>query len=251
MFAKYAVAAATCLIAALTPARASSGCLTHSEARQMFPTSHLYWHGKDHCWDASAVATKPARLAHRVLPQERPTPAAVAPKPPDENATIDVLPSVGASSTSANTGERPPASGLTGLRHWPNTMAMAETIETTPWINRWPDQPIRPPSRPGVAGTATDPALATQRGMVAGIMALILSLALLEILFGGTKLRTRLRFGRKDQDTPSRWGATRRVVPKTSSRSTQVGPIARKATLSPTFVTDRGRKRSRSDIMVK
>jgi hypothetical protein len=104
------------------------------------------------------------------------------------------------------------------------------------------------PSRPPVADAAVDAALATPRGMVAGIMALVLSLALLEILFGGTKLRMRLRFGRNDQDS------RRRVAPKTLSRSSQVAEITRKssfARLLPTFAPDRGWKRSRSDIMVK
>jgi len=66
-------------------------------------------------------------------------------------------------------------------------MAMAETIETTPWINRWPDQPIVPPSGPVFAGT--DAPLVTPRGIIAVIMMLGLGVALFEILFGGRRPR--------------------------------------------------------------
>jgi hypothetical protein len=248
MFANCVALAATCLIAAVIPAQASGGCLTKGEARQRFPASHLYWHGKDHCWDASAGAISKPTLTHSVRRQESRTLAVGTRKPSDEDATI------GLSSSPANPSHLPPASVLPASTHEPNALAMAETIETTPWINRWPDQPIKPPSRPAVAEAAADAALAGPRGMVAGIMALVLSLALLEILFGGTKLRTRLMFGRNNQDTRSRWAAARRVGPKTSSRSTRIGAIARKlilARLLPTLGMDRGWKRRNSDIIVR
>jgi hypothetical protein len=75
-------------------------------------------------------------------------------------------------------------------------MAMAETVETTPWINRWPDQLIKPPSRPVVTAVAADAAVVNPTGMVAGIIMLVLSLATFQVLFGGTNLRTRLMFRR-------------------------------------------------------
>jgi hypothetical protein len=64
--------------------------------------------------------------------------------------------------------------------------------------------------------------LATSRGMVAGIMALVLRLALLEILFGGTHLRTRLMFGRK---VPARrYGRADRVAVPSRRGSSMPGP---------------------------
>ena len=32
---------------------ASESCMTKTEARQHFGSVHIYWHGKDHCWDAT------------------------------------------------------------------------------------------------------------------------------------------------------------------------------------------------------
>jgi hypothetical protein len=41
-------------ISALTaPSRGSSSCMSQSEARQHYGSVHLYWHGPDHCWDAT------------------------------------------------------------------------------------------------------------------------------------------------------------------------------------------------------
>src|SRR3954447_17618425 len=41
------------LFALTTSAQASSSCMSKSEARQHFGSLHLYWHGPDHCWDAT------------------------------------------------------------------------------------------------------------------------------------------------------------------------------------------------------
>ena len=38
-----------------TPLEASQSCMTKSEARQHFGSVHIYWHGADHCWDATAT----------------------------------------------------------------------------------------------------------------------------------------------------------------------------------------------------
>ena len=44
---------AVLLLVVATPSSASNSCMTQTEARQRFATSHLYWHGPDHCWDAT------------------------------------------------------------------------------------------------------------------------------------------------------------------------------------------------------
>ena len=40
------------MLALTTPAQASNSCMSQSEARQ-HGSVHLYWHGPDHCWDAT------------------------------------------------------------------------------------------------------------------------------------------------------------------------------------------------------
>ncbi len=41
------------VLALTASAQASSSCMSKSEARKHFASLHLYWHGPDHCWDAS------------------------------------------------------------------------------------------------------------------------------------------------------------------------------------------------------
>jgi len=48
---------------ASTPALASPSCMTQSEARQKFPTAHLWWHGPKRCWDATPPSRR--RLSQR------------------------------------------------------------------------------------------------------------------------------------------------------------------------------------------
>src|SRR5947207_7512209 len=43
---------------ASSPAQASPSCMTQSEARQKFPNAHLWWHGPNRCWDATASRTQ-------------------------------------------------------------------------------------------------------------------------------------------------------------------------------------------------
>jgi hypothetical protein len=37
-----------------TPSTASPSCMNQAEARKHFVSAHLYWHGPNHCWDATA-----------------------------------------------------------------------------------------------------------------------------------------------------------------------------------------------------
>ena len=41
------------VLALTASAQASSSCMSKSEARKHFGSLHLYWHGPDHCWDAT------------------------------------------------------------------------------------------------------------------------------------------------------------------------------------------------------
>ena len=52
------------LVVVSTPSQASWSCMTRAEARQQFPTSHLYWYGSGHCWHAMTPSRR--RVVHRV-----------------------------------------------------------------------------------------------------------------------------------------------------------------------------------------
>src|SRR5262245_30311347 len=77
------------------PALASPSCMTQSEARQKFPNSHLWWHGSNRCWDATASR---ARLAQRIRARE--TRQAVREAEPEREAVEEKKPSRSAASDS-------------------------------------------------------------------------------------------------------------------------------------------------------
>lgn len=45
-----------------TTSEASKSCMSKTEARKHFGLVHIYWHGADHCWDASST-----RLHHPLI----------------------------------------------------------------------------------------------------------------------------------------------------------------------------------------
>jgi hypothetical protein len=81
------------VLVAATPAYASKTCMTMAEARQQYATTHLYWHGAGHCWDA----TPPRHRVVRVKPREdqqarRDNREPVAQEPKWRNAMSEMLP---------------------------------------------------------------------------------------------------------------------------------------------------------------
>lgn len=70
--------------------RASESCMSKAEARQHFGTSYLYWHGPNHCWDATPAhkideaqrrndLRKPHELMRKMLPDPEPVQSLAAP----------------------------------------------------------------------------------------------------------------------------------------------------------------------------
>jgi hypothetical protein len=47
------VAVLVVFLVVTTPSEASPSCMSKTEARQHFGSVHIYWHGKDRCWDAT------------------------------------------------------------------------------------------------------------------------------------------------------------------------------------------------------
>ena len=49
------------MLALAAPSHASNSCMTKTEARQHFGSVHIYWHGPDHCWDATPIRNRQVR----------------------------------------------------------------------------------------------------------------------------------------------------------------------------------------------
>ena len=54
------------MLVVATPSQASESCMSKTEARQQFSSVHIYWHGQDHCWDAT-----PTRRHHQIQNVQR------------------------------------------------------------------------------------------------------------------------------------------------------------------------------------
>jgi hypothetical protein len=139
-----------------TPSEASKSCMSKTEARQQFG-SYIYWHGPEHCWDATP--TRPHGVRHRVhQPEPEPTASAVIPMPSPD------------------------------LRRSANAMATDEPeidpIAARPWVERWVDISHDALPRPIVAIERKSEPMVTPRGVVIVIITIILTLAIVEVLFG-------------------------------------------------------------------
>jgi hypothetical protein len=139
-----------------TRSEASTSCMSKTEARQHFGTVYLYWHGPERCWDATPTHLHGVR--HRVRHPE-PTPHFLVPIPSPD------------------------------LRRSANAMATDEPeIELIiPWVDRWTDITQRtPPASIVVTDRKSEPTV-TSRDAVMVIIAIILTLAVVEFLFGGLR----------------------------------------------------------------
>jgi hypothetical protein len=141
-----------------TRSEASTSCMSKTEARQQFGTVYLYWHGPERCWDATPTRLHGVR--HRVRHPE-PTPHFVVPIPSPD------------------------------LRRSANAMATdepeTELITVIPWVERWTDITQRtPPASIVVTDRKSEPTV-TSRDAVMVIIAIVLTLAVVEFLFGGMR----------------------------------------------------------------
>src|SRR6267378_589753 len=105
-----------------TPSEASNSCMSKTEARQHFGSVHIYWHGKDHCWDAT-----PIRRHHTVRQNiHPPTAQRKIDQPKWHDAMSEMLPN-----------EEPVRSPW--VDRWID-------IEPSPIVSRWVDiAPVAPP----------------------------------------------------------------------------------------------------------
>ena len=138
------------LLALTTSSQASQSCMTRAEARQHIGSLHLYLHPRERCWDAV-----PARSAHQIIK----------------------LRSI--------IGER--------ARHRPSPKMAHDESTQTQWVDRWAE--IDRSQYPAlarwiemveVASPVAEPrpeSAFTPRGAVLAAIAIVLTLATIEVLF--------------------------------------------------------------------
>jgi hypothetical protein len=77
----------------VAPSEASESCRNMTEARQHFRLAHIYWHGPDHCWDASP-GRRQRRIVHTVArkPDQRNWRDAMSEVIPDPQVASELAP---------------------------------------------------------------------------------------------------------------------------------------------------------------
>ena len=168
------VAIAVVLLLSPAVAHASKDCMTKAEARNVYRTSYLYWHGKGRCWDASPRASHRLKkvAAARANPVEASHKAKTRPKPEVKVEVVDPSPVP----TGANGTLTPD-----DLRKWANSMAAMPSEPIVKILDRWPDEEL-PQHRTKPAAIA-EPSLLKTRTI---IMVIIMLMALLAVLIGVT-----------------------------------------------------------------
>ena len=163
-----------------TPSEASNSCMSKTEARQHFGSVHIYWHGKDHCWNAT-----PTSRHHQIQKVQRKFDLHTAQRKIDQpnwhDAMSEMLPN-----------EEPVRSPW--VDRWID-------IEQSPIVSRWVD--IAPVALLPIIKREPEP-LVTPRGMVMVIITIILTITIFELLFGGIRwagpILARLPDARPGQD---------------------------------------------------
>jgi hypothetical protein len=166
------VAIAVVLLLSPAVAHASKDCMTKAEARNVYRTSYLYWHGKGRCWDASPRASHRLKkvAAARANPVEASHKAKTRPKP---EVKVEVVSPVPAGANETLTPD--------DLRKWANSMAGMQSEPIVTILDRWPDEEL--PQRRTKPVAVEEPSLMKTRTI---IMVIIMLMGLLAVLIGVT-----------------------------------------------------------------
>jgi hypothetical protein len=186
--------AASALALASSPSIASPSCMTQAEARAKFPTQHLWWHGPNRCWDATPGRRQLAkRIEARKQADAEPEVKAVR-TAPEEKKAEEKKPVVSNDRRWRDAMSRMRPEDFAGSVGPARAEASADPSGTpaVPRVNffeRWVDiaQSVPPivgkasPADLAADARAAEPLVTPTRVML-GLLVLILSLGLFELL---------------------------------------------------------------------
>jgi hypothetical protein len=162
------VAIAVVLLLSPAVAHASRDCMTKAEARNVYRTSYLYWHGKGRCWDAAP------RASHRLkkVAAAKANKAKTRPKPEVKLEVLDPSPVPMAANGTLTPND---------LRKWADSMAAMPSDPIVTILDRWPDEEL--PQHRTKPAAVEEPSPMNTRTI---IMVIIMLMALLAVLIGVT-----------------------------------------------------------------
>ena len=149
------------ILVVTTPSEASQSCMSKTEARQHFGSVPIYWHGRDHCWDAT-----PTRRHHQINKVQRKLQIHEVQERIDQPNWHDSM----------------------------SEMLPDDEPAQTPWVDRWANiEPSQPPivarwvdivqvAPLPIIERKAEP-MVTPRGVGLVFLAIVLMLATIEVLF--------------------------------------------------------------------
>ena len=151
-------------------AQASKDCMTKAEARKVYRSSYLYWHGRGRCWDAAPhVSHRHQQVgAVRRHQVEASHDAKAKPKPEEKPKAV-------------NAGPMPTQAERTltpdDLRKFANSMAAMPAEPVLTILDRWPDEEL--PQHRTKPAAVEEPSLMNIRTI---FMVIIMIMVLLAVL---------------------------------------------------------------------
>jgi hypothetical protein len=183
------------VLVSTTPSEASKSCMTKAEARQHFGSVHIYWHGPNHCWDATPTRRHAARKGQRkthTREVKRKTATRDVERNIDQPKKIDQpkwrdsisemladsgpVQSIGTSADARRYGSDGAVAGTPWIDRWTD-------IESSPLAARWVD--IAPVERPPIIERKAERSVRPPGVVLVFIVFVVLALATIELLFGG------------------------------------------------------------------
>jgi hypothetical protein len=177
------------VLVSTTPSEASKSCMTKADARQHFGSVHIYWHGPNHCWDATPTRRHATRTVQRKTSTRE-----VKPKTPTREVTRKVDRPKWRDSMSEMLADSAPVQSIAtsaDARRYGNDGAVAGT----PWIDRWTDiessplaarwVDIAPVERPPIIERKAERLVRPPGVVLVFIVFVVLALGTIEVLFGG------------------------------------------------------------------
>jgi hypothetical protein len=126
------------MMAATTPSIASQSCMSQAEARKHFASAHIYWHGPNHCWDATAPPHRQIQAREKNLSREVQRRNDRLKWQDSQDSLSPLLPDDG------------PVRSLRTPASWEvNRQEDDGAVTGTPWADRWVE--LRPSQSPLVA----------------------------------------------------------------------------------------------------
>jgi hypothetical protein len=160
-----------------TPSEASKSCMTKAEARQQFGSVHIYWHGPDHCWDATPTRRPSLQKVQQKTPAREVEQSTDQPKWGDSRSEVLVdngpVQPLGVTADARRDGDDDAVTGKPWIDRWVDT-------EPSPLAARWVD--IAAVERPPIIERKAERSVRPYGVVLVFVVLVVLALRTIEVV---------------------------------------------------------------------